>query len=153
MNKKLLVLSQVMALLAITSCGGNDISSSTSSNSSDSSPIISSTSTVSTPASSTTSSSATITPTKERIVSLLSNLDKDKVTSYDFVDRSYSYNFYNNSKYIVSGNIQTGLVNYTAKHKFNLYKDNFVSDEIAIDSLDGVEATTVVETNYANGQI
>ena len=150
MNKKLLVLSQVAALLVLAGCGSENTSSTTPSSTS-SSTVISSTSSSS--ISSTSSSSATVAPTKERIVSLLTELDQDKVTSYDFVDRSYAYNFYNNSKYIVSGNIQTGLINYQAKHKFQLFNNQFISDEITIDSLDGVETTKVVETNYANGQI
>lgn len=150
MNKKLLVLSQVAALLVLAGCGSENTSSTTPSSTSSSTAI---SSTSSSSISSTSSSSATVVPTKERIVSLLTELDQDKVTSYDFVDRSYAYNFYNNSKYIVSGNIQTGLINYQAKHKFQLFNNQFISDEITIDSLDGVETTKVVETNYANGQI
>lgn len=92
-------------------------------------------------------------PTKEKLVSLLENIQKDRIVSYDFTDRSYSYNSYANTKYGVSGNIKVGLVNYEARHHFELYQNEFTQDEISIDALDGVETTKVVGTTEAKGQI
>ena len=98
------------------------------------------------------SSSSTIKP-EEKVVQLLSEINLDNIVSYNFIDRSYSYNSYNNSKYIVTGNVSTGLVNYEATHKFKLYNNDVIVDNISVDSLDGVEKTEAVLNTKAKGQI
>ena len=75
----------------------NTSTSSTISNSSSSSSSLSSSSSSS---SSSNSSSSTIKP-EEKVVQLLSEINLDNIVSYNFIDRSYSYNSYNNSKYIL----------------------------------------------------
>lgn len=127
----------------------NTSTSSTISNSSSSSSSLSSSSSSS---SSSNSSSSTIKP-EEKVVQLLSEINLDNIVSYNFIDRSYSYNFYNNSKYIVTGNVSTGLVNYEATHKFKLYNNDVIVDNISVDSLDGVEKTEAVLNTKAKGQI
>ena len=127
----------------------NTSTSSTISNSSSSSSSLSSSSSSS---SSSTSSSSTIKP-EEKVVQLLSEINLDNIVSYNFIDRSYSYNSYNNSKYIVTGNVSTGLVNYEATHKFKLYNNDVIVDNISVDSLDGVEKTEAVLNTKAKGQI
>lgn len=127
----------------------NTSTSSTISNSSSSSSSLSSSSSSS---SSSNSSSSTIKP-EEKVVQLLSEINLDNIVSYNFIDRSYSYNFYNNSKYIVTGNVSTGLVNYEATHKFKLYNNDVIADNISVDSLDGVEKTEAVLNTKAKGQI
>jgi len=127
----------------------NTSTSSTISNSSSSSSSLSSSSSSS---SSSNSSSSTIKP-EEKVVQLLSKINLDNIVSYNFIDRSYSYNSYNNSKYIVTGNVSTGLVNYKATHKFKLYNNDVIVDNISVDSLDGVEKTEAVLNTKAKGQI
>lgn len=127
----------------------NTSTSSTISNSSSSSSSLSSSSSSS---SSSNSSSSTIEP-EEKVVQLLSEINLDNIVSYNFIDRSYSYNSYNNSKYIVTGNVSTGLVNYEATHKFKLYNNDVIVDNISVDSLDGVEKTEAVLNTKAKGQI
>lgn len=127
----------------------NTSTSSTISNSSSSSSSLSSSSSSS---SSSNSSSSTIKP-EEKVVQLLSEINLDNIVSYNFIDRSYSYNSYNNSKYIVTGNVSTGLVNYEATHKFKLYNNDVIVDNISVDSLDGVEKTEAVLNTKAKGQI
>lgn len=127
----------------------NTSTSSTISNSSSSSSSLSSSSSSS---SSSNSSSSTIKP-EEKVVQLLSEINLDNIVSYNFIDRSYSYNSYNNSKYIVTGNVSTGLVNYEATHKFKLYNNDVIVDNISVDSLDGVEKTKAVLNTKAKGQI
>lgn len=127
----------------------NTSTSSTISNSSSSSSSLSSSSSSS---SSSNSSSSTIKP-EEKVVQLLSEINLDNIVSYNFIDRSYSYNSYNNSKYIVTGNVSTGLVNYEATHKFKLYNNDVIADNISVDSLDGVEKTEAVLNTKAKGQI
>lgn len=127
----------------------NTSTSSTISNSSSSSSSLSSSSSSS---SSSNSSSSTIKP-EEKVVQLLSEINLDNIVSYNFIDRSYSYNSYNNSKYIVTGNVSTGLVNYEATYKFKLYNNDVIVDNISVDSLDGVEKTEAVLNTKAKGQI
>lgn len=127
----------------------NTSTSSTISNSSSSSSSLSSSSSSS---SSSNSSSSTIKP-EEKVVQLLSEINLDNIVSYNFIDRSYSYNSYNNSKYIVTGNVSTGLVNYEATHKFKLHNNDVIVDNISVDSLDGVEKTEAVLNTKAKGQI
>lgn len=127
----------------------NTSTSSTISNSSSSSSSLSSSSSSS---SSSNSSSSTIKP-EEKVVQLLSEINLDNIVSYNFIDRSYSYNSYNNSKYIVTGNVSTGLVNYEATHKLKLYNNDVIVDNISVDSLDGVEKTEAVLNTKAKGQI
>ena len=127
----------------------NTSTSSTISNSSSSSSSLSSSSSSS---SSSNSSTSTIKP-EEKVVQLLSEINLDNIVSYNFIDRSYSYNSYNNSKYIVTGNVSTGLVNYEATHKFKLYNNDVIVDNISVDSLDGVEKTEAVLNTKAKGQI
>lgn len=127
----------------------NTSTSSTISNSSSSSSSLSSSSSSS---SSSNSSSSTIKP-EEKVVQLLSEINLDNIVSYNFIGRSYSYNSYNNSKYIVTGNVSTGLVNYEATHKFKLYNNDVIVDNISVDSLDGVEKTEAVLNTKAKGQI
>lgn len=127
----------------------NTSTSSTISNSSSSSSSLSSSSSSS---SSSNNSSSTIKP-EEKVVQLLSEINLDNIVSYNFIDRSYSYNSYNNSKYIVTGNVSTGLVNYEATHKFKLYNNDVIVDNISVDSLDGVEKTEAVLNTKAKGQI
>lgn len=90
---------------------------------------------------------------QEKVVSLLSKIDENKITAYSFTDRNYAYNFYNNSKYAVTGNPKTGLINYYAKHQFKLFNNNVVNDDIEVTSLDGVENTKDCSTALAKGQI
>lgn len=132
MKRKVLIFTQVLALLALASCDGNTSNSISGNNS--------------------TSGSNQLTP-NEKLVELLSKIDKEKIISYDFTDRSYSYNTYDGSKYLVTGNSQTGLVDYEATHSFNLFKGNMVTDSIVVNALDGVETTTVKQTVRAVGQI
>lgn len=127
----------------------NTSTSSTISNSSSSSSSLSSSSSSS---SSSNSSSSTIKP-EEKVVQLLSEINLNNIVSYNFIDRSYSYNSYNNSKYIVTVNVSTGLVNYEATHKFKLYNNDVIVDNIFVDSLDGVEKTEAVLNTKAKGQI
>lgn len=127
----------------------NTSTSSTISNSSSSSSSLSSSSSSS---SSSNSSTSTIKP-EEKVVQLLSEINLDNIVSYNFIDRSYSYNSYNNSKYIVTGNVSTGLVNYEATHKFKLYNNDVIIDNISVDALDGVEKTEAVLNTKAKGQI
>ena len=90
---------------------------------------------------------------QEKVVSLLSKIDENKINAYSFTDRNYAYNFYNNSKYAVTGNPKTGLINYYAKHQFKLFNNNVVNDDIEVTSLDGVETTKDCSTALAKGQI
>ena len=127
----------------------NTSTSSTISNSSSSSSSLSSSSS----SSSSSNSSSSTTKPEEKVVQLLSEINLDNIVSYNFIDRSYSYNSYNNSKYIVTGNVSTGLVNYEATHKFKLYNNDVIVDNISVDSLDGVEKTEAVLNTKAKGQI
>lgn len=138
--------------VSLSSKSNNSQNTSTSSTISNSSSSSSSLSSSSSSSSSSNSSSSTIKP-EEKVVQLLSKINLDNIVSYNFIDRSYSYNSYNNSKYIVTGNVSTGLVNYEATHKFKLYNNDVIVDNISVDSLDGVEKTEAVLNTKAKGQI
>lgn len=138
--------------VSLSSNSNNSQNTSTSSTISNSSSSSSSLSSSSSSSSSSNSSSSTIKP-EEKVVQLLSEINLDNIVSYNFIDRSYSYNSYNNSKYIVTGNVSTGLVNYEATHKFKLYNNDVIVDNISVDSLDGVEKTEAVLNTKAKGQI
>lgn len=138
--------------VSLSSNSNNSQNTSTSSTISNSSSSSSSLSSSSSSSSSSNSSSSTIKP-EEKVVQLLSEINLDNIVSYNFIDRSYSYNSYNNSKYIVTGNVSTGLVNYEATHKFKLYNNDVIIDNISVDSLDGVEKTEAVLNTKAKGQI
>lgn len=62
-------------------------------------------------------------PSEQRLATLLNNIDINKVISFDFEDRSYDFDTYNNSKYIITGNIKKAVVNYKANHTFKLFND------------------------------
>lgn len=163
--KKKYLFSLIATLTVLASCtttpstsvsssskSNNSQNTSTSSTISNSSSSSSSLSNSSSSSSSSNSSSSTIKP-EEKMVQLLSEINLDNIVSYNFIDRSYSYNSYNNSKYIVTGNVSTGLVNYEATHKFKLYNNDVIVDNISVDSLDGVEKTEAVLNTKAKGQI
>ena len=88
-------------------------------------------------------------PSEQRLATLLKNVDINKVVSFDFEDRSYDFDTYNNSKYIITGNIKKAVVNYKANHKFKLFNDNVV-DDIVVYPLVGVEFVNCYEIDYFN---
>lgn len=137
MKKKLLIISQVLALALLASCNNENVSQSDN---------VSSTEDVS-------SSIIDQEASSEKLVSLLSSIDVNKVVSYDFVDRSYTFNYYNNPKYFVTGNFKTGWINYKAAHSFKLYNHNVITDSVSIEALDGVETTIAKTNDTAKGQI
>lgn len=92
-------------------------------------------------------------PSSEKLIRLLNNVDLDNIVSYDFVDHSYSYNSYNGSKYIVTGDSSVGMINYEATHKFKLFSNDFISDQIVVNYLGGVENKIITNTVSANGQV
>lgn len=92
-------------------------------------------------------------PSSEKLIRLLNNVDLDNIVSYDFVDRSYSYNSYNGSKYIVTGDSSVGKINYEATHKFKLFNNDFISDQITVNYLGAVENKIITNTVSANGQV
>lgn len=158
--KKKYLFSLIATLTVLASCTTTPSTSVSSSSKSNNSQNTSTSSTISNSSSSSSSlsssssnsSSSTIKP-EEKVVQLLSEINLDNIVSYNFIDRSYSYNSYNNSKYIVTGNVSTGLVNYEATHKFKLYNNDVIVDNISVDSLDGVEKTEAVLNTKAKGQI
>lgn len=153
--KKKYLFSLIATLTVLASCTttpSTSVSSSSKSNNSQNTSTSSTISNSSSSSSSSNSSSSTIKP-EEKVVQLLSEINLDNIVSYNFIDRSYSYNSYNNSKYIVTGNVSTGLVNYEATHKFKLYNNDVIVDNISVDSLDGVEKTEAVLNTKAKGQI
>lgn len=94
-------------------------------------------------------------PSEQRLATLLNNIDVNKVVSFDFEDRSYDFDTYNNSKYIITGNIKKAVVNYRANHNFKLFNDN-VTDDIVVYPLVGVEEPTMpsdATSTEAKGQI
>lgn len=97
--------------------------------------------------------SASNEPSSEKLIRLLNNVDLDNIVSYDFVDRSYSYNSYNGSKYIVTGDSSVGMINYEATHKFKLFNNDFISDQIVVNYLGAVENKIITNTVSANGQV
>ena len=97
--------------------------------------------------------SASNEPSSEKLIRLLNNVDLDNIVSYDFVDRSYSYNSYNGSKYIVTGDSSVGKINYEATHKFKLFNNDFISDQITVNYLGAVENKIITNTVSANGQV
>lgn len=90
---------------------------------------------------------------REKIAKKLSEFDLDQVISYDFVDRTYSYLYYNNAKYVVSGAGSSGIINYEARHQFQLFKNQMITDSIEVDGLVDVAASKVDFTIPAEGQI
>ncbi len=92
-------------------------------------------------------------PSSEKLIGLLNNVDLDNIVSYDFVDRSYSYNSYTGSKYIVTGDSSVGMINYEATHKFKLFNNDFISDQITVNYLGAVENKIITNTVSANGQV
>ncbi len=144
MKKKSLIIVQLLSIALLSGCDSKDTISSNETNNSISEDTTNSLS---------ESSLIDSEPSQEKVVSLLSKININDITSYDFFDRSYAYNFYNGSKYIVSANVQTGLINYDAMHTFNLYQNNFITDEITVNALDGVETTRIGSSTNANGQI
>jgi len=92
-------------------------------------------------------------PSSEKLIGLLNNVDLDNIVSYDFVDRSYSYNSYTGSKYIVTGDSSVGMINYEATHKFKLFNNDFISDQITVNYLGTVENKIITNTVSANGQV
>lgn len=88
-----------------------------------------------------------------RASKILEKINTKNIKSFDFIDRSYNFDSYNNSKYIVTGSASKALINYEARHKYNLYNNNFIADEIEIDALIGVESVEVINTTNAKGQI
>lgn len=97
--------------------------------------------------------SASNEPSSEKLIRLLNNVNLDNIVSYDFVDRSYSYNSYNGSKYIVTGDSSVGKINYEATHKFKLFNNDFISDQIVVNYLGAVENKIITNTVSANGQV
>lgn len=103
--------------------------------------------------SSNSGNSASNEPSSEKLIRLLNNVNLDNIVSYDFVDRSYSYNSYNGSKYIVTGDSSVGKINYEATHKFKLFNNDFISDQITVNYLGAVENKIITNTVSANGQV
>ena len=83
---------------------------------------------------------------------IISSISWNDVKSFSFVDRSYGASYYYDSKYVISGDPKV-LVNYKADHNFKMYQDDFVSDEVSIDALSGVEAIAIQDSFQANEQI
>ena len=110
--KKKYLFSLIATLTVLASCTTTPSTSVSSSSKSNNSQNTSTSSTISNSSSSSSSlsssssnsSSSTIKP-EEKVVQLLSEINLDNIVSYNFIDRSYSYNSYNNSKYIVTGNV------------------------------------------------
>lgn len=103
----------------------------------------------------TPSSSATsedLTPSAELISKRLSKLDVNKITSFNFIDRSFDWRSYYNAKYIFTGDVQKAYVNYEAYHSFKVYED-IITDELDVDALVGVEDPVKKDGLSAKGQI
>lgn len=83
---------------------------------------------------------------------IISSISWNDVKSFSFVDRSYGASYYYDSKYVISGDPKV-LVNYKADHNFKMFQDDFVSDEVSIDALSGVEAIAIQDSFQANEQI
>ena len=83
---------------------------------------------------------------------IISDISWSNVKSFSFSDRSYEAAYYYNSKYVISGDPKV-MVNYQANHNFKMFKDDFVTDEVSIDALTGVEATATQNSFQANEQI
>lgn len=90
---------------------------------------------------------------REKIAKQLSEFNANEVVSYDFVDRTYSYLYYNNAKYVVSGTGSSGIINYEARHRFHLYANQTITDSIEVDGLVDVAASKIDFTIPAEGQI
>lgn len=90
---------------------------------------------------------------REKIAKQLSEFNANEVVSYDFVDRTYSYLYYNNAKYVVSGAGSSGIINYEARHRFHLYANQTITDSIEVDGLVDVAASKIDFTIPAEGQI
>ena len=105
---------------------------------------------VETPSSSVTSED--LTPSAELISKRLSKLDVNKITSFNFIDRSFDWRSYYNAKYIFTGDVQKAYVNYEAYHSFKVYED-IITDELDVDALVGVENPVKKDGLSAKGQI
>lgn len=103
-----------------------------------------------TPSSSLTSED--LTPSAELISKRLSKLDVNKITSFNFIDRSFDWRSYYNAKYIFTGDVQKAYVNYEAYHSFKVYED-IITDELDVDALVGVESPVKKDGLSAKGQI
>ena len=103
-----------------------------------------------TPSSSVTSED--LTPSAELISKRLSKLDVNKITSFNFIDRSFDWRSYYNAKYIFTGDVQKAYVNYEAYHSFKVYED-IITDELDVDALVGVENPVKKDGLSAKGQI
>ena len=103
-----------------------------------------------TPSSSVTSED--LTPSAELISKRLSKLDVNKITSFNFIDRSFDWRSYYNAKYIFTGDVQKAYVNYEAYHSFKVYED-IITDELDVDALVGVESPVKKDGLSAKGQI
>lgn len=97
-------------------------------------------------------SSEDLTPSAELIAKRLSSLDTNKITSFNFVDRSFDWQSYYNAKYFFTGDIKKAYVNYEAYHSFQVYTD-MVTDELDVDALVGVEDPVKKTGLSAKGQI
>lgn len=103
-----------------------------------------------TPSSSVTSED--LIPSAELISKRLSKLDVNKITSFNFIDRSFDWRSYYNAKYIFTGDVQKAYVNYEAYHSFKVYED-IITDELDVDALVGVENPVKKDGLSAKGQI
>lgn len=97
-------------------------------------------------------SSEDLTPSAELISKRLSKLDVNKITSFNFIDRSFDWRSYYNAKYIFTGDVQKAYVNYEAYHSFKVYED-IITDELDVDALVGVEDPVKKDGLSAKGQI
>lgn len=97
-------------------------------------------------------SSEDLTPSAELISKRLSKLDVNKITSFNFIDRSFDWRSYYNAKYIFTGDVQKAYVNYEAYHSFKVYED-VITDELDVDALVGVESPIKKDGLSAKGQI
>lgn len=93
-----------------------------------------------------------LTPSAELISKRLSKLDVNKITSFNFIDRSFDWRSYYNAKYIFTGDVQKAYVNYEAYHSFKVYED-VITDELDVDALVGVENPVKKDGLSAKGQI
>ena len=92
-------------------------------------------------------------PSKDLIAQRLSSLETNRIISFDFIDRSYDFDSYSDSKYVITGDIKKAYVNYEAWHSFNVYNDQFVTDSISVEGYVGVETPVSKTQTEAKGQI
>ena len=89
----------------------------------------------------------------KKVSSILSQIDFSSLSSFDFVDRSYAKKNYFNSKYVVTGDASSAIVNYEAQHHYQFHTNDLVDDNVVVKPYRGVENTETIENYRANEQI